>query len=146
LPKIRNPLVLYYGTKCSTPSHSYSSRSNRRQTNPPGSFDILWPYPLDPITPTHSTSRAVFSEQPLHLHSTTALQKYMRRADPIAPFAKSAKDKSDSNMASTLGSTLSMAAFLTRNKMIRCVSIGFSHYRDYIDVVILEIYTLHTLE
>jgi hypothetical protein len=49
-------------------------------------------------------------------------------------------------MASTLGSTLSMAAFFTGNKMIRCVSIGFCRYRDYIDVVDLETYTLHTLE
>ncbi|KAH7405802.1 hypothetical protein DE146DRAFT_753798 [Phaeosphaeria sp. MPI-PUGE-AT-0046c] len=53
-------------------------------------------------------------------------RKDMRRADLIVPYAEPAKDKSDGDMASTMASTLPMAAIFTRNKMIGWVAVVFA--------------------
>ncbi|CAG5177928.1 uncharacterized protein ALTATR162_LOCUS8448 [Alternaria atra] len=46
-----------------------------------------------------------------------ASKKDMRRADLIVPYAEPEKGKDDNDMASTLSSTLPMAAIFTRNKV-----------------------------
>ncbi|KAA8614912.1 hypothetical protein A1F94_010747 [Pyrenophora tritici-repentis] len=43
-------------------------------------------------------------------------KKDMRRADLIVPYAEPAKNKDENDMASTLSTTLPMAAIFTRNK------------------------------
>ncbi|KAF2691506.1 hypothetical protein K458DRAFT_1518 [Lentithecium fluviatile CBS 122367] len=55
-----------------------------------------------------------------------ASRKDMRRADLIVPYAEPTKDKSDGDMASTMASTLPMAAIFTRNKMIGWVAVVFA--------------------
>ncbi|KAG9187793.1 hypothetical protein G6011_05664 [Alternaria panax] len=55
-----------------------------------------------------------------------ASKKDMRRADLIVPYAEPDKAKDDNDMASTLSSTLPMAAIFTRNKMIGWVAVVFA--------------------
>ncbi|KAF2105833.1 hypothetical protein BDV96DRAFT_508835 [Lophiotrema nucula] len=55
-----------------------------------------------------------------------ASKKDMRRADLIVPYAEPAKEKSEGDMASTMASTLPMAAIFTRNKMIGWVAVVFA--------------------
>ncbi|KAF2245084.1 hypothetical protein BU26DRAFT_462877 [Trematosphaeria pertusa] len=55
-----------------------------------------------------------------------ASKKDMRRADLIVPYAEPAKDKSEGDMASTMASTLPMAAIFTRNKMVGWVAVVFA--------------------
>ncbi|KAJ4287009.1 hypothetical protein N0V90_012890 [Kalmusia sp. IMI 367209] len=55
-----------------------------------------------------------------------ASKKDMRRADLIVPFTEPAKDKSDGDMASSMATTLPMAAIFTRNKMIGWVAVVFA--------------------
>ncbi|CAN9179046.1 translation initiation factor [Alternaria burnsii] len=55
-----------------------------------------------------------------------ASKKDMRRADLIVPYAEPEKGKDDNDMASTLSSTLPMAAIFTRNKMIGWVAVVFA--------------------
>ncbi|KAF2477272.1 uncharacterized protein BDR25DRAFT_300259 [Lindgomyces ingoldianus] len=55
-----------------------------------------------------------------------ASKKDMRRADLIVPYAEPAKEKSDGDIASTMASTLPMAAIFTRNKMVGWTSVVFA--------------------
>ncbi|KAF2643440.1 hypothetical protein P280DRAFT_447027 [Massarina eburnea CBS 473.64] len=55
-----------------------------------------------------------------------ASKKDMRRIDLIVPYAEPAKDKPEGDMASTMASTLPMAAIFTRNKMIGWVAVVFA--------------------
>ncbi|KAF2021725.1 hypothetical protein BU24DRAFT_339939 [Aaosphaeria arxii CBS 175.79] len=55
-----------------------------------------------------------------------ASKKDLRRFDLIVPYQEPAKDKNDTDMSSTMASTLPMAAIFTRNKMIGWVAVVFS--------------------
>ncbi|KAF2796074.1 hypothetical protein K505DRAFT_323592 [Melanomma pulvis-pyrius CBS 109.77] len=55
-----------------------------------------------------------------------ANKKDMRRADLVVPYAEPAKDKSDGDMASTMASTLPMAAIFTRNKVVGWTAVIFA--------------------
>ncbi|KAL6712596.1 hypothetical protein ACN47E_000473 [Coniothyrium glycines] len=55
-----------------------------------------------------------------------ASKKDMRRADLIVPYAEPAKSKDETDMSSTVASTLPMAAIFTRNKMIGWVAVVFA--------------------
>ncbi|ORY11540.1 translation initiation factor SUI1 [Clohesyomyces aquaticus] len=55
-----------------------------------------------------------------------AARKDMRRLDLIVPYAEPSKEKSDGDIASTMASTLPMAAIFTRNKMIGWTSVIFA--------------------
>ncbi|KAF2176169.1 translation initiation factor SU [Zopfia rhizophila CBS 207.26] len=55
-----------------------------------------------------------------------ASKKDMRRADLIVPYAEPATEKSGGDMASTMASTLPMAAIFTRNKMVGWTAVVFA--------------------
>ncbi|KAI9835964.1 MAG: hypothetical protein M1838_005180 [Thelocarpon superellum] len=52
-----------------------------------------------------------------------ASKKDMRREDLVIPYLESAKKESEGDIASTLSSTLPMAAMFTRNKLIGWTSV-----------------------
>ncbi|KAK2804549.1 hypothetical protein FQN51_001750 [Onygenales sp. PD_10] len=55
-----------------------------------------------------------------------ATKKDMRRPDLVVPYVDPPEKKSDADMASTVSSTMPMAAMFTRNKMIAWASVTFS--------------------
>ncbi|KAF2000789.1 hypothetical protein P154DRAFT_575839 [Amniculicola lignicola CBS 123094] len=55
-----------------------------------------------------------------------ASKKDLRRADLIVPYSAPAAEKKDGDMASTMASTLPMAAIFTQNKMIGWVAVVFA--------------------
>ncbi|KAF2752000.1 hypothetical protein M011DRAFT_473283 [Sporormia fimetaria CBS 119925] len=55
-----------------------------------------------------------------------ASKKDMRRSDLIVPYTQPAADKSEGDVASTMATTLPMAAIFTRNKMVGWVSVLFA--------------------
>jgi hypothetical protein len=55
-----------------------------------------------------------------------ASKKDMRRADLIVPYAEPAREKSEGDMASTVASTLPMAAIFTRNKTVGWTAVVFA--------------------
>ncbi|KAI8937557.1 hypothetical protein NX059_005273 [Plenodomus lindquistii] len=55
-----------------------------------------------------------------------ASKKDMRRADLIVPYAEPTKKGDETDMSSTMASTLPMAAIFTRNKMIGWVAVVFA--------------------
>ncbi|KAL2353826.1 hypothetical protein BJ546DRAFT_113646 [Cryomyces antarcticus] len=55
-----------------------------------------------------------------------ASRKDMRRQDLIIPYMAPEKDKSEGDVASTMASTLPMAAIFTKNKMIGWTAVVFA--------------------
>ncbi|GAB7353478.1 hypothetical protein MBLNU459_g3932t1 [Dothideomycetes sp. NU459] len=55
-----------------------------------------------------------------------ATKKDMRRDDLVVPYMEPASSKNETDISSTMGSTLPMAAIFTRNKMIGWASVVFA--------------------